>query len=848
LAWYRFRRTFRARVGGYLVVALLIGVVGGVAMGAIAGARRTQSAFPTSLAATRASDLQVQVYVGGCVNVTDCLYSQKLTKDIAGLPHVRRVAGYVGIFLAPVDRHGHPVLPAPLYDNEVETIGSVEGQYFSQDGMIADQGRVPNRDDPNEIALTAQAAALLHWHVGQVVPMAAFSYAQVTAAGLNLPQGPPIVRLDAKVSGIVTFTDAVVHDEVDQFPTFVVSTPALTRTLIARGGAGFTTYTLRLDGGGRNVTAVEHELIGLVPPGSLYNFHVTSVVEGQVERAAKPVSIALAVFGSIAALAALLIAGQVIARSLRTGGRDQVVLRALGAAPAATVSDAVLGMLGAIVVGAALAAFVSVAASPLTPVGAVRQVDPSPGFHADWTVLAVGCGLAVVALSVFAVGFAALMVRGIGREDTERPGAASSLVVQQANRMGLPVSSAAGIGFAVERGRGAQAVPVGSALTGAVIAVAVVVTTLTFGSSLGALVSQPALYGWNWDYAVTEASGGQVPPVATRMLDADRRVAAWAGFNFGDAQVDGQTVPIIIATREDSPISPPVLSGHGLRGDHQIVLGKATLLALHKHVGDVVTLSYGLPQDAPAYLPPTPLRIVGTATLPAVGASQTLHTSMGFGALVSAGAAPGALQGLTGNPDPDLNGPTMVVVKLRPGVPAQAGRASLQRIADATTRFVDQHAGAGSGTFLVLPVQQPAEIVNYKSIGVTPFILASVIGVGAAVALVLTLVASVRRRRRDLALFKTFGFVERQLAAVVAWQASTVALVGVVVGIPIGIVLGRMLWDLFARQIYAVPLASVPVAEIAMVAVGALILANIVALVPGRLAARTATASLLRAE
>ena len=96
-------------------------------------------------------------------------------------------------------------------------------------------------------------------------------------------------------------------------------------------------------------------------------------------------------------------------------------------------------------------------------------------------------------------------------------------------------------------------------------------------------------------------------------------------------------------------------------------------------------------------------------------------------------------------------------------------------------------------------VQRPAEIVNYKTIGLTPTLLVSGLVLGAVAALALTLVASVRQRRRDLALLKTIGFVRRQLAAAVAWQATVAALVGIVVGIPLGIVVGRWLWDLFAR-------------------------------------------------
>ena len=95
---------------------------------------------------------------------------------------------------------------------------------------------------------------------------------------------------------------------------------------------------------------------------------------------------------------------------------------------------------------------------------------------------------------------------------------------------------------------------------------------------------------------------------------------------------------------------------------------------------------------------------------------------------------------------------------------------------------------------------------------------------------------------------KTLGFTQRQLAAAVAWHASVSAVVGVVVGVPVGVILGRWLWDLFARQIYAVPEPTVPVLWVALVAIGALVLANIVAAIPARMAARTPTAFMLRAE
>ena len=114
-------------------------------------------------------------------------------------------------------------------------------------------------------------------------------------------------------------------------------------------------------------------------------------------------------------------------------------------------------------------------------------------------------------------------------------------------------------------------------------------------------------------------------------------------------------------------------------------------------------------------------------------------------------------------------------MRLRSGVSAAAGRANLQRIANAANKVFAADPNAAGNNVAVLGVQRPAQIVNYRSIGSTPVILAVGLAVGAIVALALTLVASVRHRRRDLALLKALGFTPRQLAAVVAWQSTVTA-------------------------------------------------------------------------
>ena len=88
------------------------------------------------------------------------------------------------------------------------------------------------------------------------------------------------------------FNNEVVLDEVDRYPAYLLFTPAVTRPFEHwRAGRSYRTEAPRwrersLGGGsGRSSAALPH--------GTTYSFHVTSIVEGQVNRTVKPEAIAL---------------------------------------------------------------------------------------------------------------------------------------------------------------------------------------------------------------------------------------------------------------------------------------------------------------------------------------------------------------------------------------------------------------------------------------------------------------------------------------------------------------------------------------------------------------------------
>jgi MacB-like periplasmic core domain/FtsX-like permease family len=810
IAWYRFRCTWRERRAGYLALGLLLGLLGGLAMGSVAAARRTQAAFPAYLASTKPSDLTVLTGLYGVAGSAG--YDPATIAKVADLPGVRHVTSYEGLNVA-VLGSGH---------NQQEEAGSqglngsLDGEYFSSDRVTVVQGRMADPGKTDEAVIDAKGTTG-PVHVGSVAPLGFFTNAQVTAPGFGTRPVKPHLTIAMKVVGKVVYSSEETQDDADvQRDGGALFTPALTQ-LLARCCANFTETSVQLDPG-TSVAAAEASIQRVLPKGFPIEFYVTSLTSAKAERAIEPTSIALAAFGGIAAVAALLIAGQAIGRQLRLGASDLGTLRALGAGPAVTTADGLPGVLVAIVVGALLAVAVAVGLSPLAPLGSIRAVYPYPGVAFDWTVLGIGSALFVCLLAVAAAvsAYRRAPHRALARSVPFR--GTGSAVVRAAWAVGLPVSAAEGVRLALdpraERGRA----PVRSAILGTVLATVALLATVTFGASLTTLVSHPSLYGWNWTYALSSGVISVNHSQATAVLDHDPEVAAWTGVWFGTAEIDDVTVPIL-GTDPKAPVAPPPLSGHGLQGQGQVVLGATTLAQLHKRVGDVVTVTDGGPH-------PFQLRIVGTATLPSMGVAATLHTEMGTGALLPYQDIPGT----------NGNQPNNILVKLVPGANLAAQHKILQAVVPADVGGV------------VLPVQRPAEIADFQSMGTAPVILAGALVLGALSSLLLTLLSSVRRRRRDLALLKTLGFTRRQLSATVAWQSTAAITAGAIAGVPFGIALGRVLWDLFARQISVVPEPTVPALTVVLIVIGALIIANLVALLPGRLAGRTPAGALLRAE
>jgi hypothetical protein len=403
VATYQFRTTFGRRWGAYLALVLLVGLVGGVAMGAVAGARRTQSSFPVYLASTNPSDVQFFTEFAPSTNIA---YSASIDRAVARIPYVKRSANVIGFDgtlqpLEPISKDGVPGEAPPAFE------GGLNGEYLSVDHVTLVRGRMadPNRDD--EFVMSAGGAADMGLHIGSTLPVGFYTDSQAdspTFAGY--PADQPYVSVKLKLVGLIEASQQVIQDDDAALgDQLAVLTPALTRRL-ATCCAYYSYVALQIDGGTRHLAAVSSDVERIVPSSSLgpsSGGQTDASVVAKAERVIRPEAIAFAVFGLITAVAALRIGGQVITRLVRRNADDGATLRALGAVPAMTTADGPVGILGAVAAGALLAVAVAVGLSPLAPIGAVRPVYPHPGLAFDGTVLGLGFATLVVGLSCWRI-------------------------------------------------------------------------------------------------------------------------------------------------------------------------------------------------------------------------------------------------------------------------------------------------------------------------------------------------------------------------------------------------------------------------------------------------------------
>jgi hypothetical protein len=286
-------------------------------------------------------------------------------------------------------------------------------------------------------------------------------------------------------------------------------------------------------------------------------------------------------------------------------------------------------------------------------------------------------------------------------------------------------------------------------------------------------------------------------------------------------------------------ITLALVSGRAPSAPDEAAIGPATAKLLHVHVGDWVRVAYGVRKH-----------VVGEALFP-----SDVHAEFDEGLWL----LPAAFDAVTPPHDPTQATDDVIAVRF----PAAGNEESLAlAAAEASQNGLPpppspiDHLIAGLGAHrrdlvvsqAVGPVSIPQELTNLDNVSRLPTVLSIFLALLAVAALSFVLVTSSRSRRRELAVLRAMGLGVRASSLMVYWQATAIAVVGLVVGVPLGIVVGRWGWSQVAAR---VPL--VDVAPLALVVVGlsvpvALALANAVATVPARALSSMRPAEALRAE
>jgi hypothetical protein len=790
LAWARLDA--RRRWASLLTLVLLVALSGAVILSTLAGARRTDTVLERLDAKTTPADVLVLPNKAGFD-----------WSKVRALPSVRALGTFVLTEASPtaVDGNGHRLdldsaLSFPAGDLDQNRI---------VDGAALISGRLPDPNNPNEIIVSP---GFVHRY-GASITLTFPSQAQ--AATLVHGQSlPPDEKLTGRVAhlhvvgvGVNTFGLGAGDGPVFQ-PTYAFFTHYI-KGLIPY----FKNARVILKGGIATLPEFQKELGAATgnPNLQVDNWHEFTRV---IQRAASFTAVGWAVFALVALIATIVLVGQAFVRYAGGATADLETLSALGLDRRQVRQAAAVGPAFACVLGVVAAIAVAAVGSQLFPTGISRGFEPNPGISVNVAILGGG-GLVLMAIGL--VG--ALLAGRAASRDRSEPHERPSVVAAAARRAGIGVSALLGTRFALEAGRGKTRVPVKPALIGAVAGVLGVVGALTFRTGLNSTVDDLARFGQTWGDAAFVSEGGPPPSFQPklRQFAKDPDLAMLNDLRVASLPINGRTTTATSITPLVGYPKIVVLAGHPPTSASEISLGPQTAHDLHAHVGSAVTVGR------------LRMTVSGITFVP-----QNPHNDYTDGVwLTTAGFR--AVQ-----PDESQDKFHEFIFTFKRGVTQRAGLAGLPKGLAL--------GGAGPTKDFFTPEQQ----VELRSLRLQPLWLGGFLIVLALGAVGHGLATAVRRRRHDVAVLRACGLTRWQTRGIVVTQATVLALVGLVVGIPLGIASGRTAWRILAQSTpvyYVAPIALIGLLIAIPVTIA---VANMLAALPARRAVRLPINTILRAE
>src|SRR5436189_1461708 len=187
--WLRLRAELRQQWRGLLALAVLLGVIGGIALTAAAGARRTDTAYPRFLRQSHAADLMVQPARPGFPGYF---------RAVARLPQVSSSASAAFLQMS---------LPGPgasPFSGLTAEASPAGGEGISLDRVKVLAGRLFDPADPHAVMISQPLADREHLRPGGTLHL--IGYPQRNGN----PDIKHEVRLAFRVSAVVAFNDQIV--------------------------------------------------------------------------------------------------------------------------------------------------------------------------------------------------------------------------------------------------------------------------------------------------------------------------------------------------------------------------------------------------------------------------------------------------------------------------------------------------------------------------------------------------------------------------------------------------------------------------------------------------------------
>lgn len=785
--WARseIRRGWRA----LLIVAVLIAIVGAGVMATVSGARRAGTAVSRFVEASERASVLL---------FTDEPPDERLIERFVSDSRVDHVETGRLHAIAPVG-----VLPAA----EGATWVMPDGAVGAARTPIVVDGRAP--EGGFEVSLDETTARTLDLTVGDDVELQALPFSQCTTQG----ECEPFLAATAELVGLIRTEQDLAPDPED-WTVLLAGDLGLEPELAESTSMGWITGIW---------TAPGEDPDGFIGAyaADITNGEMTNEASRTTEplagayRAADLEHDAVLIGAAVVALVGLVIIAQTYGRFLARRHSDVPGLCALGMRrPQVALAGWFPGVVASML-GAAVAVPLAIAVSPLFPLQTARRADPDVGFNADVRVLTMGV-LLLVAISVTAALLSAWSWSR-DRPAPARPGI--SLGARIAALLGLGPAATMGTRFALERGIGAQRVPIVPALLGAVSAVLFATAATVITASLQHAQTDPPTYGVTWDFEVnTDPDPEQT--IAAPLIEGDERIESATFVLTGQLEVtaaDGEArSSSVIGVRElTGRFDYTVLEGQPPASANEVAFSTAAMRRFDASVGDTVTLS------GPAGS--RDVEIAGRVGYANADGSTADGLLADLAVLLDLG-------GIEQVPELNLRAALLVTAADPSGIDGIRG--------------MFEAAGATTDTAV-----RPTELGLLDEVRLVPAYVAAFVALLGALATFHTLFVTSRRRRGELMVLRALGCRPQEAARVMRWQALVLTTVALAVGVPLGIVLGRAVWTQVATTRELVVWIEVPWSAIVSIAGVALVGAAVVlAWLPVRDVARHRPAEDLRTE